>query len=141
MRRSLGAGKFGCAPFRQLPAQRANFFKGGIEAVAGIGVIKKFQLIGAGNPDHRSPWMGSRRVWNQITRTTGTEPSNKQKTQLQIITSIIALISTYLPGAEIPFANVSPPSAVTGTFIKKLMLWVMSRLVMPNFSFCATASR
>src|SRR5215472_8312894 len=46
-------------------------------------------------------------------------------------TSVSARISTYLPGSEIPSSNVSLPSGVTGTFIKKLMLLVMSRLSHP----------
>ena len=46
-------------------------------------------------------------------------------------TSISARISTYLPGSEMPSSNVSLPLGVTGTFMKKLMLLVMSRLVMP----------
>src|SRR6266576_2745470 len=46
-------------------------------------------------------------------------------------TSISARISTYLPGSEMPSSNVSLPSPVTGTFIKKLMLLAMSRLLMP----------
>ena len=36
--------------------------------------------------------------------------------------------STYLPEPEIPSAKVRAPSAVTGTFMKKLMLAPMSRL-------------
>src|SRR5215472_18845397 len=46
-------------------------------------------------------------------------------------TSISARISTYLPGSEMPSSNVSLPSGVTGTFMKKLMLLAMSRLSMP----------
>src|SRR5690349_21517139 len=34
-------------------------------------------------------------------------------------TSISARSSTYLPGPETPSSNVSPPSGVTGTFMKK----------------------
>ena len=59
---------------------------------------------------------------------------------IRAITSIFASISTYLPGADIPSANVSPPCSVTGTFIKKLMLWVISRLPIPKWGFSATAS-
>jgi hypothetical protein len=57
------------------------------------------------------------------------------------MTFMSARISTYLPGAETPSANVSPPSGVTGTFMKKLMLWAMSRLLSPYCSFSTTASR
>src|SRR5215813_3274996 len=46
-------------------------------------------------------------------------------------TSVSARISTYLPGSEMPSSNVSLPSVVTGTFIKKLMLLVMSRFDIP----------
>ena len=46
-------------------------------------------------------------------------------------TSISARISTYLPGSEMPSSKVSLPSGVTGTFMKKLILAVMSRFVMP----------
>ena len=44
-------------------------------------------------------------------------------------TSVSARISTYLPGSEMPSSNVSLPSGVTGTFMKKLILLVMSRFV------------
>ncbi|MNY81501.1 hypothetical protein D3C86_2230950 [compost metagenome] len=47
--------------------------------------------------------------------------------EINTITSICALSSTYLPGAEMPSAKVRPPSGVTGTFMKKLMLAPMSR--------------
>src|SRR6185437_14075718 len=40
--------------------------------------------------------------------------------------------STYLPGAETPSSKVRPPSGVSGTFMKKLMLWVRSRFSSPR---------
>ena len=51
--------------------------------------------------------------------------------EISTMTFISASISTYLPGADRPSANSNPPSGVTGTFMKKLMLWVMSRFVSP----------
>ena len=57
--------------------------------------------------------------------------------EMRQTTSIAATISTYLPGAEIPSANVSPPSGDTGTFMKKLMLHAMSRFVSSTFHSCA----
>src|SRR5215472_6438791 len=47
-------------------------------------------------------------------------------------TSVSARSSTYFPGSEMPSSNVSLPSGVTGTFMKKLMLLVMSRFSMPR---------
>ena len=47
-------------------------------------------------------------------------------------TSIAARISTYFPGPLRPSANRRPPSGVTGTFMKKLMLCERSRLVKPQ---------
>src|SRR5580658_3502625 len=46
-------------------------------------------------------------------------------------TSVSARISTYLPGSEMPSSHVRLPSGVTGAFMKKLMLLVISRLDMP----------
>ncbi|MNG34785.1 hypothetical protein D3C84_1213570 [compost metagenome] len=59
--------------------------------------------------------------------------------EISTITSISARRSTYLPGAEIPSSKVSPPSAVTGTFMKKLMFGPMSPL--PRRPSCTQARR
>ena len=50
-------------------------------------------------------------------------------------------ISPYWPGPLTPSSKVRPPACVTGTFMKTLMLWAMSRSFRPYSSWVAIASR
>ena len=52
--------------------------------------------------------------------------------EISTITLRNAVSSTYFKGADIPSSKVNSPSEVTGTFMKKLMLWPMSLLAIPN---------
>ncbi len=88
-----------------------------------------------------SPRFATRTVWNMASPEISTRIGVGSKPLQGLLicgqfemtqsTSISASNSTWSPGAEMPSSIVIAPLGLIGTFMKKLMLGTMSRLVMP----------